>query len=211
LFNVCAHCGEYSEEKVVEAEGQGPFAHAVCPRCGHRQRFRRLPLFVVSGPSGVGKTSVCLELAPRMSECVCLETDILWRGEFATPRDGYRAYREMWLRVALNVGQAGRPVALFGSGEPDGWEPCTGRRYFAEIHYLALVCDDAVLAERLRARPAWRGAGAPEFVDAMLEYNRSLKANAELSSPPITLLDTTQIGTRESAERVAAWIRERLR
>ncbi len=78
MFNVCARCGEYSGEKFIEPEG--PFA--VCPFCGYRQQFVRLPMFVVSGPSGTGKTTVYLDLAHKMTECVCVETDILWRAEF---------------------------------------------------------------------------------------------------------------------------------
>lgn len=63
--------------------------------------------------------------------------------------------------MAKNISQAGRPIVLFGTGMgvPENIEPCVERRYFSEIHYLALVCDDGVLAQRLRARPAWRGAG----------------------------------------------------
>ncbi len=206
MFNVCARCGEYSGEKFIEPEG--PFA--VCPFCGYRQQFVRLPMFVVSGPSGTGKTTVYLDLAHKMTECVCVETDILWRAEFATPEDGYRSYREMWLRVALTISQSGRPVALFGSGEPDQWERCTGRAYFTQIHYLALVCDDATLVERLRRRPAWRRAGTPEFIAEMLKYNRALKENAHRTTPPMTLLDTTSISVAASVQHVATWIRERL-
>ena len=179
MFYVCPRCGEYAEDKVIKPEG--PFV--VCPFCGYRQPFRRLPLFIVSGPSGAGKTTACLELAATFSECVCMETDTLWRGEFDTPEDNYRAYRETWLRVALNIGQNGRPVALFGSGEPDQWEPCVARRYFTQLFYLALVCDDDTLARRLLARPAWRHAGTPDFIERMLRYNRTLRETASSTDP----------------------------
>ena len=117
----------------------------------------RLPLFVLTGASGAGKTAVCLALAAKMSECVFMESDVLWRTEFATPDDGYRAYRNLWLRVAKNINQAGRPVVLCGSAIPEQFEGCPERRYFSTIHYLAMVCDDNVLMERLLSRPGWRG------------------------------------------------------
>ncbi len=203
---MCASCGEYSEEKVIETAG--PWA--VCPFCGYRQSFRRLPLFVISGASGTGKTTVCRELAGQLPECICLETDILWRSEFNTPEDGYRPYREMWLRVAYNIGQSGRPVALFGSGEPDQWEQCIARRYLANIHYLVLVCEPSVLKARLLARPAWRGAGTHAFVERMLEYNAWLMRQACSPHPRVAVLDTFTISVPESVERIAAWIRTHL-
>lgn len=206
LHYVCARYGEYSEAKVVETAG----SWAVCPFCGYRRPFARLSLFVISGASGAGKTTVCREIVPRLPDCVCMETDILWRPEFNTPEDGFRAYREMWLRVAYNIGQSGRPVVLFGSGEPDQWEHCVARRYFAGIHYLALVCDPSMLEARLRARPEWRGAGTDDFVERMLEYNGWLSQHARSTHPPMTLLDTSTISVHESVERTAAWIRAHL-
>src|SRR5215472_9131018 len=89
MFNICPECGEYSEEKAIDPSG--PFA--ICSFCGHAQRFERLPLFIVTGASGSGKSTVGLALVRRLRECVVMETDILWRPEFDTPQDGYRTYR----------------------------------------------------------------------------------------------------------------------
>ena len=206
MFNVCPGCGEYTVEKAIEADG--PFA--VCPRCGHRQRFVQLPLFLITGASGVGKTAVGLHLVGRLPECVVLESDILWRSEFATPEDDYRSYRDLWLRVAKNVGQGGRPVVLCGTAVPAQFEACPERRYFASLHYLALVCDDDVLAARLRARPAWRQTDTTEFIASMTRFNQWFKEHAATTHPPLTLLDTTTIGVEDAAECAADWVRARL-
>lgn len=156
MFNVCPRCGEYSDEKSIDPSG--PFA--ICPYCDHHHRFVRLPLFVVTGASGTGKSSAALRLATEMQDYVCMESDVLWRPEFDTPDDGYRTFRNLWLRIAKNIGQAGRPVVLIGGGAPEQFESCPERRYFSELHYLALVCDEAVLASRLTARPGWRSRQA---------------------------------------------------
>jgi hypothetical protein len=108
VFNVCPQCGEYSVEKTIDPSG--PFA--ICPFCHYAHPFLQQPLFIITGPSGVGKTTICLKLIPLLKECVVMESDILWGAFPATPENNYRDYRNMWLRVAKNIGQAGRPVVL---------------------------------------------------------------------------------------------------
>ena len=80
-----------------------------------------------------------------MKEVVVLDSDILWRAEFDQPETNYREYREIWLRVCKNISQAGKPVVLCGGGEPTQFEQCIERRYFSQLHYLALICDDQIL------------------------------------------------------------------
>src|SRR5437899_1189402 len=126
MFNVCPSCGLNSVEKDIDPIG----AFAVCPTCGYRHTFLRLPLFVLTGASGVGKTAMCLQLPSRLPECVVLETDIIWGPEFDRPDTNWREFREAWLRIAKNIGQGGRPVALGGTALPDQFESCLERRYF---------------------------------------------------------------------------------
>ncbi len=206
MFNVCPQCGAYAEEKQIDPAG--PFA--ICPHCGYAHPFLQQPLFIITGASGAGKSTACLALVPALPECVVLESDILWGLIPASPDDDYRAYRNVWLRLAKNIGQAGRPVVLCGSAVPAQFERCPERRYFATLHYLALVCDDAALAERLRQRPGWRSADAPEVVERMVRFNRWLKDHAETSQPPIMLYDTTNRSVPETTAALAQWVRERL-
>ena len=203
MFNICQQCGQYSEEMTIDL--RGPFA--VCPRCGYAHQFKRLPLFVVTGASGSGKSTLGLALVPALPDCVVMESDILWRPEFDTPEDGYRAYRNLWLRIAKNIHQAGRPVVLMGSGVPDQFESCPERRYLSDIHYLALICDDELLEQRLRARPAWRRSDTPEILATMREFNRWLRTHAETTTPPMSLLDTSRRSIAKTVELTVAWIR----
>jgi hypothetical protein len=141
----------YRVDKIIdEAKSQ-----AVCPECGHRHAFIRSPLLLVTGASGAGKSSVCRRVQGALAEAVSFDSDILWAPHFEN--DG-RLFCETWLRVCKNTAQAGKPVVLFGAGTgvPENLEPCVERRYFSALHYLALTCDDDLLAERLRRRPAWR-------------------------------------------------------
>lgn len=206
MFNVCSGCGEYSVEKQIDPAG--PFA--VCPRCGHRHRFRQLPLFLLTGASGAGKTAVIQRLPERLPECVVLEMDILWAASFDTPSDNYAAFRDAWLRIAKNVGQGGRPVVLGGIATPGDFEERPERRYFAQLHYLALVVEEAELIRRLRDRPVWRNSASPEYVARAVQLNAWLKENAATSPPLVDLLDTTGVPVGETVGQVAAWVRAKL-
>jgi hypothetical protein len=207
MFNVCHHCGLYRADKIIDTSGP----YAICPECGHRHPFRQRPLFLVSGASCAGKSTVCHALIGKVKEAVLLDSDILWGPEFDKPEEGYRRFFEIWLRMAKNISQAGKPVVLFGAGTgvPENIEPCIESRYFSDIHYLALVCDDQVLAQRLQARPAWRGAGNQAFIEANIQFNRWFKTQ-QTGLVSIRLIDTTALSPEGTAEQVEAWIREKV-
>ncbi|HEY4385949.1 MAG TPA: hypothetical protein VGN34_15940 [Ktedonobacteraceae bacterium] len=93
---------------------------------------------------------------------------------------------------------------------PEQCERCPKRRYFSTLHYLSLVCEDALLVERLKQRPAWRGAGSDDFLQRMIQFNRWLKEHAATTNPPMSLYDTSQRSLQETTYAIAQWIRERL-
>ncbi|HVN54000.1 MAG TPA: AAA family ATPase [Anaerolineaceae bacterium] len=206
MMNICHRCGLYRADKLIDPKG--PFA--VCPECGYKHLFRQLPLFVVSGASGTGKTTILQKLLGRLDEFVLLDSDILWRAEFNNPEDNYRSFFEIWLRVAKNIAQSGRPVMLFGAGAgvPANIEPCVERRYFSRVHYLALTCEEEVLRRRLVARPEWRGTHAEEFIRAQVEFNDWFKQSADREDDRIELLDTTHDPVETTAAAVAAWAKK---
>ena len=116
----------------------------------------------------------------------------------------------MWLRVAKNIGQAGRPVVLCGTALPEQFETRPERRYFSTLHYLAMVCDDALLGERLKLRPQWRKSSSDSFVKQMIQFNWWLKEHAAMTNPSMTLYDSSCRPVQETAKDIARWIRERL-
>jgi predicted ABC-type ATPase len=206
MFNVCPNCGEYTVEKRIDPSG--PFA--ICPHCRYAHPFLQQPLFIMSGASGTGKTTVCLSLISMLLECVVLEKDILWGMVKTSPTEKYSSWSNVWLRIAKNIGQSGRPLVLCGTALPEHFENCPERRYFSTLYYLTLVCDDDLLVERLKHRPEWRMTHTPEVLEDMVQFNRWLKANASLTSPPMTLYDSSHKDIDETVEHVAKWVRERL-
>jgi shikimate kinase len=207
MINVCPQCGNYRADKDIDPTGP----YAICPECGHAHRFLQLPLLVISGASGSGKTTVGHALYGRVNQTILLDSDILWRKEFDSPETHYRDFFETWLRMCKNISQAGRPVVLFGAGMgvPENLEPCVERRYLARIHYLALVCADETLVQRLQARPTWRGTREPAFIQEQKRFNQWFKNYDQ--QPGIELIDTTRSSVEETVEQVRQWIEARAR
>lgn len=209
MMNICLQCGIYHADKIIDPSG--PFE--ICPECGYKHQFQQLPLLIISGASGAGKSTIChhLLILRRVNQAVILDCDILWRPEFNTPNTNYRDFFETWLRVCKNISQSGRPVVLFGAGlgVPENIENCIERRYFSKIYYLALVCSDETLSERLQQRPAWRGTHGLNYIEEHIQFNRWFK---EYNSQPfIQLVDTTNATLEETASQVEVWIDENIR
>jgi hypothetical protein len=209
MQDTCLQCGQWRADK--EIDPAGPFA--ICPECGHRQPFRQLPLLVVTGASGTGKSTVCTQLVGTIDEVVLLDGDLLWQPEYAQPEGDQRRFYETWLRVVKSISQAGRPVVLFGAGlgVPENLERCVQRRFLGPIYRLALTCDPGELEARLRARPQWRNCDDPAYVQAHVDFNRWFLEHADRFDPPIQLLDTTAVPVAETVARVAAWVRKMVR
>lgn len=181
-----------------------------CASCGASRCVARLPLFCLTGPSGVGKSTVAAAVGPLLSDAVVtLEQDVLWEPYLAAQPEGTRRFRATWLRMAAMIGQSGRPVLLCGTVVPAELEPLPERVLFRDVHYLALTAGRARLVARLRTRPAWRGWDEPRIAE-MVAFAADLQHDAAAMEPPVALLDTEGRTVQELAGEVARWVRERL-
>ena len=201
MFNICQKCGQYRVDKIIDKQRQ----NAICPECRHPHRFKMLPLFILTGASGCGKSTMAIELSRIQEKVVVIENDIFWREEFHKSNDDFLEFREFCLRAAKNISQANRPVILCGSGVPHQYDICLERRYFGDMHYLGLVCDDNLLEKRLIERPEYRRSGSNEFITKQKIYNQYLKDLAFYKNE-IDVLDTTQLSKEETAMEILKWI-----
>jgi len=197
VLNTCPKCKKYIVEKEILEDEKS----IKCPFCGHIEKINRMPLFIVTGASGVGKSTVGRQLFLKEKDYIVMEGDILWNSYFNHPENGYREYREIWLRICKNISQIGKPVVFFGGGIPEQFENCFERRYFSEIHYLALVCDEDILRKRLEERD-----GHKSNIDGAVEFNNWLRENADKTNPKIKLVESSKLNVSEKEKIINDWI-----
>jgi chloramphenicol 3-O-phosphotransferase len=169
-----------------------------CPRCGDVQHVPALPLFVVTGASGAGKTTITEPLRALLPECDVFEADITLQ----VAALGWETWRDTWLRLAHGVALNGRVTVLCGSLMPSQLEAVPARKLLGPIHFANLDCPDEALAARLRNRPAWRHGCVETAITEHQRFAAWLRAHIRPS------WDTSTLTPAEAAERVAAWVRQ---
>jgi hypothetical protein len=169
-----------------------------CPRCGDEQQVPDLPLFVVTGASGTGKSTVTGPLRRQLPDCEVFDTDALLH----VAALGLDAYRGTWLRLAHDIALNGRVTVLAGSLLPGQLEPLPGRKLIGPIRFCTLDCPDDVIAERLRSRPSWRGASEETVIAEHQRFAAWLRARIR------PCYDTSVLSPAETAGQIAAWVRQ---
>jgi hypothetical protein len=197
MFYVCGRCGAYTPEKIIQEGG----SEMRCPACDFVSPIRRAPLFLLTGASGAGKSTVAAALFQRKTRYIVMEGDILWCGPFTDPENQYAALRDIWLRMCVNISQNGDPVLLAGCAVPEDYARRPAARYFSAIEAVALVCEPDELARRLRARPAWRASGGKAVIEGAAAFNAALLARAD-----IFRIDTTRKSVEEVCGEADAFI-----
>ena len=166
---------------------------------------RKQSLFIISGASGVGKSTLCEILFQQETDYIVLESDILWHDIYNTPEDNYRLYRQLWLRLCANISQIGKPVVLCGCTTPEQFEALPERDAFSNIYYLAVVCNEIALKNKIKNG---RRISDDNWITSSLEFNNWLIKNGEVNG--MTLLDNTQLTPQDSAKMVDKWIKDRM-
>jgi predicted kinase len=167
-----------------------------CPVCGEQRQLAALPLFVVTGASGAGKSAMTGHLRGMLPGVLVFEIDLILHVAALGPDH----LPNTWLQLAHEAGLNGYPVVLTGSLMPEHVERQPARVLAGPVHFAVLDCADDVRAARLRARPAWRGTHSDAAVAEHQRFAAWLRGNI---SP---CFDTSAATPAEVAARVAAWV-----
>jgi hypothetical protein len=88
---------------------------------------------------------------------------------------------------------------------PDQIADCPSLPLFSAVHWLALLCEPATLADRLRRRPAWRGWDETNIAE-QLQFADWLRSHGQDAfDPPLTIVDTTNVPIEETANTIRDW------
>ncbi len=166
-----------------------------CPRCGARTARSDLPLFVVAGVSGAGKTTVLESLRPRLRDCELFDVDLILH----VAGLGWETWRNTWLQLAGAIALNGRPTVLCGTFTPGQLAELPARRLVGPVHFCLLNAPHDVISDRLRSRPTWRGS-TDEFIEAQRGFAAQLRAEIT------PVFDTATLDPAATAECVAKWI-----
>lgn len=157
-------------------------------------------LFIVTGASGSGKSTIAGPLASRLRGC-CVTFDVdcvlaaVKRLVGAGPID-WDAFREMWLTISAAASQSGLAPVLLAPFIPQHIDHLPTRSRIARIHYLCLDCPDDVRRARILARP---------FVQADLEQQVMFGQHLRTIIPE--RVDTGNESPDRTADTVASWVR----
>lgn len=161
---------------------------------------KKLPLFIVTGASGVGKSFVVKELKKTMPEFDVFDLDSIV--EFVG--FDWEKVRNIWLRVARNIAFSGRMTVLCGTMMPWDVEKCKDYPYFDHVYYINLHCDAETRASRLHERN-W----SEEMIQEHQSFAKWLLENADKAySPPMPTIDTTSTDVGEVARQIKIWIQQ---
>ena len=93
MLNTCENCGRYSVDKIISDTGDS----MTCKFCGYTQAIKRLPLFIITGASGVGKSATSREMFKNKENDIVMESDIL------SAEDRLRLQKEAYLRIPKKI------------------------------------------------------------------------------------------------------------
>ncbi len=201
MVDICSQCGNYEWDKLVEGN------RIACPKCGHSWEFLKLPLFVLTGTSGVGKTTTLRALQRVSRDFVCLDTDFFYNIMPHETEADYMAQTEQAQALSRDVMQCGRPVVWARAGNIHMLDKTYGARFFSGIFVLALVCGETGLRRRMAEG---RGIGDPDWIQSSVDYNRYFMEHDRIGGVAYERMDITSLTADEAACAAEAWLKGKM-
>jgi len=194
----CYQCGSYAVKRSKLIDSIGYFA---CTVCGYQWRpITVLPLFIVTGASGVGKSAIVEPLQHLLTEYCVFEKDLMWASDWDMVYNN-------WFRIAFSLAQGNKKTVICGTIVPENLNELSDRELVGDIFYINLHTDDQTRRTRLTTRRKW-GQPSEEFIQEHARFAAQLLRDAETElGHPMPTIDTTFLSPEEVAEQVARWIK----
>lgn len=196
----CPKCGNYGWDKEVSG------TTVRCPKCGNEWTFRKLPLFVLSGCSGVGKTTTAQALIQRRPDFVVLDADDFYSIMNPQTPEEHQQWVERMMKLSTDIVQSGRPVLWAMAGCLDLFPKAYHRRFFGELHCLALTCGEQELRRRMTEG---RGIADEGWIQSSVDYNRYFQTHSQVGEMRFETLDIMDKPPEARAACIEQWIRAR--
>ncbi|CAI6052302.1 hypothetical protein PAECIP112173_01442 [Paenibacillus sp. JJ-100] len=156
----------------------------------------KLPLFVVTGASGTGKTTVSSHVRELLPEFDVFDMDIIDNVD-------WQIAKENWLRVAYSISLSGRGTVLCGTMVPENIASSNYIERFERILFINLHCDDTTRETRLKAR-GWN----KNAIEDHRNFANWLVQNADTAfNPAMPTIDTTNLSSEEAAKQIEQWVK----
>lgn len=199
MIGTCPQCGNYNRDKTVTE------TEVACPKCGHTWQYKRLPLFILTGCSGVGKTTTGQALLQRQTDFIVLDADLFYNLMPHESDEDYLKQVEQIESLSRNLMQSGKPTLWTMAGCLDKLHQTYNCRFFSGIYCLALTCEENALRKRMTEG---RGITDEEWLRSSADYNRYLQTHDTLGETKFDTFDITDKSVSEVAEYVEAWVKQ---
>ncbi|MGN0143195.1 MAG: AAA family ATPase [Roseburia sp.] len=195
MIATCSICGNHNWDKEVTGN------QITCPKCGASWEFQKLPLFILTGCSGIGKTTTAQLLQREHNRFVILDADMFYNIMPHETDSDYYDQVEQIESLAKNISQSGYPVLWTMAGNIDKINQTYHRRFFEKVYVLALVASEADIRERMTNGRNITDAG---WIQSSVDYNHYFMTHDIIGDMPYETLNTTG----KSVEGVAAGVKD---
>jgi len=201
MIGICNKCGNYDWDKEVNGNV------IKCPKCGETWEFKKLPMFVLTGCSGIGKTTTAKVIQRQCTDVVTLDADIFYNlMEHETEQDGYDQLEQMW-SISKNITQSGKPVLWTMAGNLEKINHTYNIRFFENIYVLALCASEDDVRHRMEKG---RGITDPNWIQGSVDYNNYFRTHNSHGDTIFEVVDTEGKSVEDVAKEVMSWMQARL-
>lgn len=199
MLEICSKCGNHEWDKEVDGNT------IKCPKCGYKWKFEKLPIYFLTGCSGVGKTTTAIELQKLTDEYVILDVD--WLRNVAWPQNDEEENNliEQIFYLTKDISQSKKAVVWTMAGGLDRLSRAYGKRFFSEIKVLALTAEPETIRKRMTEG---RGIDDAGWIQSSVDYNNYFRTHDILDDTKYDTLDCTNGTPAEIARKVLEWLRK---